>query len=150
MCTHVMKKTRNTCNRPYLTPNTDNTLSVEVKKNEANTKYNNFRYKIQHKCLPTKDAAMHLCWNHTDETVAPKQILSKLRRDHNLAAKWYAKQVLYQDQKCPLCGEKETQGHTLSQDCKHVQNKNPVLAEVFKTIIERNGGSNQELIGLLL
>jgi hypothetical protein len=93
---------------------------------------------------------LHLYWNKSENnTLTPKKVPPRLRSDRAAAAKWLAKQALYHDQACPLCGAKETQDHALSHACQHVRQASPKLEDVFKTIIEANGGANTHLIKAL-
>lgn len=132
---HVLKTIHKRRNGPYAVVDTNTTLTREVIQHVEAAKASDFQYKIRHWSLPMKDATMHLYWHDEDK---PKTIPIKLHNSRTASKSFLAKQELYKNQSCLLCGEKETQEHALRSVCVLTRQEMPALQDKIKNMIKTN------------
>jgi hypothetical protein len=78
----------------------------------------NFLHKARYGALPVRAVAHHHYWRRSTSGSLPVPPPPTLRTDSSKLAKWYARQVVYSSQLCPLCNaDKETNSHPFSAEC---------------------------------
>jgi ribonuclease HI len=78
----------------------------------------NFLHKARYGALPVKAVRHHHYWRRTPSGSVPAAPPTAVRGEDRKLSKWYARQTVYADQMCGLCGtSKETSTHPFSSEC---------------------------------
>lgn len=78
----------------------------------------NFLHKARYGALPVRAVVHHHYWRRSASGSSPALPPPTLRTDTNKLTKWYARQLVYGDQRCLRCNaNKETGAHPFSAEC---------------------------------